>query len=172
MAKNLPALAKLTDMQARYVVAFVENGGDGAAAARAAGYASDRQQSWALQQSPAVQEAIWQVQQREFAGLASNSIKLLRLIIARGIREIEAGQPVRQVFVDAAAKALDRAGHVAKTKLKQEDGEKRLEDMSADELRTYIDKARGRLADEIDGSAVDVTPESGDNAPDGAQRGD
>lgn len=170
MSKNLPALAKLTGAQAAYVVAFVENGGKGGEAARTAGYAEPRQESWRLQQNPEIMRAIFDLQKQEFSKLSGKALSFLSGVLDQGQKRLAAGEKISAVYVDAAKTVLDRAGHVSKNKEKQEDKTPGIGDMTKDELREFIERGQRRLSDEIEATAVDVTPDRGDSAQPGAQR--
>jgi ribosomal protein L29 len=148
-------MGTMTDRQEAFAAAFVANGGNGAAAARAAGYAAEhsRVEAYRLIRSPAVQVAIRAEQQRTVAGrLCSVALGVLEQIMC----DSEAPAGAR---VDAAKTILDRgglgavpAGGGAGAGL----GE--LREVSPEELRRLIDESKARLVTVINSRATAEQP--------------
>lgn len=100
----------LTAQQSEFVKYYVSTGGNGAEAARLAGYSpeSARKIAYQLMDKPHVQQAIREEQQGVISGrLASKSIAVLEAVLD------DPEAPLR-IKVDAAKTILDRAGLVAR----------------------------------------------------------
>lgn len=99
-------MAELTEKQEAFAAYFVAGGGDGKAAARAAGYAERHcaQEAYRLTRNPAVQRLIRQEQQRVIGGrLCSQAIGVLESIM------LDPAAPTG-ARVDACKTILDRGG--------------------------------------------------------------
>lgn len=124
----------LTDRQARFVKAYVRNGGRQEDACIEAGYSevSARQIAYELTRLPHVQEAIKAEQARTIRGeLASLAVKVVREILTDPL--VKPG-----IRAELAIKVLDRAGHVAPKADTGDNKAKSLEDMSIAELEAFI----------------------------------
>lgn len=71
----------LTDKQAAFVAAYVENGCRGAAAAEAAGCAHPRADAWRMMQKPAVRQAIAEAVRTRMSGLAHRATSLIEMYL-------------------------------------------------------------------------------------------
>lgn len=71
----------LTDKQAAFVAAYVENGCRGAAAAEAAGCAHPRVDAWRMMQKPAVRQAIAEAVRTRMSGLAHRATSLIEMYL-------------------------------------------------------------------------------------------
>lgn len=141
-------MRQLTEQQKTFVREYVRNGGCGADAARAAGYAASRpaQQAHDLLALPHVQEAVHREQARLIGGtLASKAIEVVhRILHDEALAATVSGQKVQ---LEAAKSVLDRAGHVApKASEPEMIGDKPITEMSLDELDAFIRQGQAALA--------------------------
>jgi len=134
----------LTDLQAAFVVAFTSDPtgiGNPTAAAKLAGYAqaSARDLGRRLVALPHVQDAIREANQRQISGaLAAKSVALLG-------RVIDDESVSMKVRVDAARTILDRAGFCALPAGPKRFDDKSLAEMTSDELRETMRRARAEM---------------------------
>lgn len=133
-----PSTAGLTDKQAAFVAAYIQNP-DASAAALSAGY-SHREAGYQVLRAPAVQKALSDARARliETEGATLAYLTLVDLM--------KPGQP-GNVRLGAAKYLMDAAGHGAKPDTARE---KSLQEMSADELAATIAKLDQALADRSD----------------------
>lgn len=141
-------MRQLTEQQKTFVREYVRNGGCGADAARAAGYAASRpaQQAHDLLALPHVQEAVHREQARLIGGtLASKAIEVVhRILHDDALAGTVSGQKVQ---LEAAKSVLDRAGHIAPKAWEPEMiGDKPITEMSLDELDAFIRQGQAALA--------------------------
>jgi phage terminase small subunit len=139
---------QLTEQQKTFVREYVRNGGCGADAARAAGYAASRpaQQAHDLLALSHIQEAIHREQARLIGGcLASKAVEVVqRILHDEALAGSVAGQKLQ---LEAAKTVLDRAGHIApKASEPEMIGDKPLAQMSLDELEAFIRQGQAALA--------------------------
>jgi hypothetical protein len=130
----------LTTQQAEFSRQYVLNGGDGTAAAKAAGFSerSAAQRAYELRQKPHVQEAIHREQRRAFTELASISL-------AQAKAMLEDPKTPAGARVELVKTMLDRAGLAALRGGDADDGEgKSLREMSLDELEEIARSLRDR----------------------------
>jgi phage terminase small subunit len=132
----------LTDQQADFAVNFVANGGNGAEAARDAGYAeaNARSAAYKLVRMPHVQDAIRKEQRRQLGGeMATKALSVLKGILD----DDEAPYGAK---VDAARTILDRAGLIApKSRGDGEGDEKEIDQMTMAELEAKIQRWREQI---------------------------
>lgn len=135
---------QLTSKQAEFVREYISNGGNGAAAALAAGYNTGPQEAWRLMQTPAVIAAIRSAREKYIAGpLASKALRCLEQIMGD-----DGASPGARV--QAAKYALDAAGHglaaqLGAARLGLDNQDKALADMSATELEAFIMRTKANL---------------------------
>jgi phage terminase small subunit len=139
---------QLTEQQKTFVREYVGNGGCGADAARAAGYAASRpaQQAHDLLALPHIQEAIHREQSRLIGGnLASKAVEVVhRILHDDALAGSVAGQKLQ---LEAAKTVLDRAGHIApKASEPEMIGDKPITEMSLEELEAFIREGQAALA--------------------------
>jgi phage terminase small subunit len=139
---------RLTAQQTAFVREYVRNGGNGAAAARAAGYSevSAAKYAYQLLELPHVQAGIRAEREREIGSLATVSLG-----VVRGILEDKGNATLgdKKLRLDAAKVALAAAGHVApKAPDAPEAGEKNYEAMSTAELEEFVRTVKERIASE------------------------
>ncbi len=152
-------MRELTRKQERFVTNFVTNGGNGADAARKAGFSARtaREHAYALLHIPHVRAAIRAEQERVLrCNLATRALGVLEAIMPDEIAPAGAR-------VDAAKTLLDRAGlpalpHNAARDVIEFDG-RALVEMTADELQQVILKSRAMQAKLAAGETIDVGPE-------------
>lgn len=131
-----------TELQQRFAVEYVTNGGNATSAAKAAGYSAKTagQMGFKLLGNLHVQEAIRAEQRRMLDGdMATKALGVLKSILEN--EEAPAG-----ARVDAAKTILDRAGIVAH-KVVQEEEKVPLTQMSLDALRRSIAVGEARMAE-------------------------
>ena len=132
----------LTQQQADFAVNFVANGGNGAEAARDAGYAEAhaRVSAYRLVRLPHVQDAIRAEQRRQLNGdMATKALSVLKGIL----EDDEAPYGAR---VDAAKTILDRAGIIApKSRGEGEGDSKEIDEMTMAELEAKIQRWREQI---------------------------
>lgn len=152
---------ELTDQQRAFVREYVANDGNGAEAARTAGYTSKyaRQMANSLLQIPHVLAALHIERERRIGRIATVALGVLEGVL------LDDDAPIAQK-VKAAGMALDRAGHTPpKRGDAPREGEKRPEQMNKAELEAFIRRATRQLREEtaqvldlqaeaIDGDAV------------------
>lgn len=135
----------LTEKQEAFAAYFVAAGGDGKAAARAAGYAERHcaQEAYRLTRNPAVQAMIRKEQQRVIGGrLCSQALGVLESIM------LDTSAPAG-ARVDAAKTLLDRGGLPAiPANLIIQDAANgdRLADMSLEDMQAFVTEGRARIA--------------------------
>lgn len=140
-------MRQLTGQQKVFVREYVRNGGSGADAARAAGYAASRpaQQAHDLLELAHIQEAIHREQSRLIGGtLASKAVEVVhRILHDDALAGSVAGQKLQ---LEAAKTVLDRAGHIA-PKASEPDmiGDKPLNEMTVEELEAFIRQGQAAL---------------------------
>lgn len=123
---------------------FVANGGNGAEAARSAGYAENscRQEAYRLIRKPDVQKMIRQEQRRVLGGqLATSALATLGQIM------LDPTAPAG-ARVDAAKTILDRAGipAIPAAQLARDAGDGDLEQLNEDDLRSFVAEGQKLLA--------------------------
>lgn len=131
-----------TELQSRFVVEFVSNGGNATAAAKMAGYSmrTAGKMGSKLLGNLHVQEAIRAEQRRMLDGdMATKALGVLKSIMEN--EEAPAG-----ARVDAAKTILDRAGVVA-PRVTQDEERVPLTQMSLDALRRSIAVGEARMAE-------------------------
>jgi phage terminase small subunit len=136
-------MAETTQQQKEYAVQFVLTGGNGAEAARRAGFAPDTaaQAAYRLSRLPHVQSAIRNEQERILKGqLATKALGVLEKIM-----DDDSAPPGARV--DAAKTVLDRAGLPALRQVEVQVGDKPLSEMSAKELEDFLTAAREKVRD-------------------------
>ncbi len=137
----LPATDRrqLTERQAAFVRSYVENGGNGAAAARDAGYSehSAKQIGTQMLSLPWVQRAIEVARGRCLAELEVKSLRVLRGILDE-TNPLSIGQQLKAAEIVLKIRAGDRALD------KKAEQSKALNEMSNDELQDVI--RRGQAA--------------------------
>jgi len=142
-----------TELQGRFVVAYVANGGNATNAAKAAGYSlrTAGKAGSKLVRNPHVQDAIRQEQRRLLhSDLATKALGVLKSIMEN--EEAPAG-----ARVDAAKTVLDRAGLMAPRAVVGGDDNVPLTQMSVSELRKVIASGESevlRLQAELDALAI------------------
>jgi len=145
-------MRELTDRQQLFVVAFVANGGNAAAAAATAGYsvASAREQGWRLVHKPHVLAAVQDAQRKTIRSLGTEAIEMLV-----GLMRTSQSDRVR---LAAAGSILDRAGLTAKAAEAENETQrdKPISEMSADELSALISQNRATVA-ALEAKMVDIT---------------
>lgn len=130
------SLRALTPQQHDFVKYYVATGGNGAEAARKAGYSeqSARQIASTLLDKPHVAEAVRREQRRALARIANKAIVTLE-----GFLDDKAAPAGARI--DAAKTVLDRVGITGKVAEAEEAlSGKRLSEMSIEELEQYIAK--------------------------------
>lgn len=160
--RSVPAVAgegrALTEMQAAFVVAFTADPagiGNPTAAAKLAGYAETAAKDLGrrLVALPHVQDAIRAANQQQISGqMATKAIALLG-------RVIEDETVSMKVRVDAARSILDRAGYSALPGIAKRPNDKQLAEMTAEELRETMRRARAEMDGAprvLDGAAVPI----------------
>lgn len=157
----------LTSMQRLFVVAFVANGGNGRAAAKAAGYADPDAAQYNLVRSAHVAAAIADARQRKISELATAGLDLLEQVI-RGT--LDGVKPKERL--EASKFVINLAGHVApKAADGDTDDDKPLEEMTIQELEDFVrrgeEAAKRAKQPIIDGAARELV--APDTAPDGAE---
>ena len=131
---------QLTDKQLIFVRTLIETGSREQASI-AAGYtgADNSTLAYRALSSPAVNTAVLVETRRRFAALAPVALEVLRKIMC----DDTAPKGVR---VDAAKAVLDRAGLVAPRHGDQQGPTKALNEMTREELKSFIDASEGELA--------------------------
>jgi hypothetical protein len=135
----------LTEKQEAFAAYFVAGGGDGKAAAKAAGYAERHcaQEAYRLARNPAVQRLIRNEQQRVIGGrLCSQALGVLESIM------LDPSAPAG-ARVDACKTILDRGGlpAIPANLIVQDAADKRaLSEMSLEDVQAFIVEGRARLA--------------------------
>jgi phage terminase small subunit len=142
----------LTPKQRAFVVALVRNGTTPTAAAREAGYNNPKVSSFDVLRLPHVAAAIRMERQRYISGeLANIATGTLRHILT----DSEAPASAR---VQAARTVLEMSGDIGKAK-RQDDEDRPLSEMTAEELARMIDKwteEKAALATTIDAQDVEI----------------
>ena len=140
--------SEFTDRQDQFVYNLVRLGNNPAQSARLAGYKDPKQSSFNLVNSPKMIARIRQerhkIYQSDLAPLAVQTLKDV-------MRDTEAPASAR---VSAARSCLELAGDLGKHSQANARSDKRLADMSVDELASVIDKLDGEKVK----LAKDVTP--------------
>lgn len=149
-ADNLPALthdsggritgrSKLTTQQRAFVNEYIVNGGDGTKAAEKAGYSFPQSSQWSLKQLPHIQQAIHESRERELSELATLGLKVVREIL------LDKGAPygVRANL----AKSMIEGKHGVRVQELDKLAEKRIDEMSLEELVEHGRKLDKLLAD-------------------------
>ncbi|WP_137390842.1 hypothetical protein [Rhodoligotrophos defluvii] len=151
---TLPSVDGLTEKQLTYA-REVAHGVPPAAAAAKAGYADPARSAWILTRHPAVQSAIYEaVRARLAAEIGPYSIQLMYDLARADPKGPFKGAGSR-LRLEAAKALADRAGFIAPRGREsgQPLGEKRLDELSSDELREAI----GRLEQELGNRAKTIT---------------
>lgn len=142
----------LTPKQRAFVVALVRNGTTPTAAAREAGYNNPKVSSFDVLRLPHVAAAIRLERNRYISGeLANIATGTLRSILT----DSEAPASAR---VQAARTVLEMSGDIGKAK-RQDDEDRPLSEMTAEELARMIDKwteEKAALATTIDAQDVEI----------------
>ena len=142
----------LTHKQRMFVLALVKSGANPTAAAREAGYSDAKVSSYQLLRLPHVAAAIRMERQRYISGeLANIATGTLRHILT----DSEAPASAR---VQAARTVLEMSGDIGKAK-RQDDEDRPLSEMTAEELARMIDKwteEKAALATTIDAQDVEI----------------
>lgn len=142
----------LTPKQRAFVVALVRNGTTPTAAAREAGYNNPKVSSFDVLRLPHVAAAIRLERSRYISGeLANIATGTLRHILT----DSEAPASAR---VQAARTVLEMSGDIGKAK-RQDDDDRPLSEMTAEELARMIDKwteEKAALATTIDAQDVEI----------------
>lgn len=136
------ASGALTPMQAKFVRVYCTNGGQGVAAALAAGY-SERSVdgiAYHLSKLPHIRAAIHErLESKLNNGLAALAFKTL-------CDMLEAQDTPKAVKAKVAIWALEKAGHMAPKSNATPSG-KPLNEMSIDELRSFVESGQKALSD-------------------------
>ncbi len=139
-------MSQLNEQQAAFVREYVSNGGNGAAAARDAGYSevSAGKYAYQLLEKPHVQDAIHREQRRVLSGpLASMALRVLK-----GFLDDE--NAPYGVRADAAKAVLDRGGlGPVKAEPDKADESSDLEDLSIAQLEQLVKRNR-EILDRLD----------------------
>lgn len=150
---------QLTEKQRLFVRCYVRNGGNAMAAARQAGYGGEgsaRARSWELLQKPHILAAVRAERERYIASdLANLAAGTMRAIL-------EDENAPRAVQFQAAKWCLERAGHKTDELEDLLNGRKSLNDMTIEELQTFIN-AGGAALEKLQhdrARVIDITPES------------
>lgn len=136
-------MAHLTQQQRDFAAQMVLTGGNGAEAARRAGFATDSapQAAYRLMRLPHIQATVRTEQERILKGhLASKALYVLEKIMDD--ENAPAG-----ARVDAAKTVLDRAGLPALRQTEITVLEKPMGEMSAQELESFLNAAREKVRD-------------------------
>jgi hypothetical protein len=157
------ATDNLTDKQSAFVRAYVRNGGNAEAAARAAGY-GDRARGYDALRNPKVIDAVRRERQRyidgELASIAAGTMKALM---------VDESTPAATKY-QAAKWCLEQAGHNSQQIQGLIADDRPMQEWTLDQLQAFISAGAAVLADVADKRrAIDVTPVSADNAQDNAQ---
>jgi phage terminase small subunit len=143
-----------TDLQQRFVVEYVTNGGNATSAAKVAGYSvkTAGQMGFKLMGNPHVQDAIRAEQRRLLNGdMATKALGVLRSIMEN--EDAPAG-----ARVDAAKTVLDRAGLVAVRTGHDDSPDVPVTQMPVEQLRKIIALGENRISQlqaEIDALAIE-----------------
>lgn len=143
-----------TELQHRFAVEFVTNGGNATSAAKVAGYSAKTagQMGFKLLGNPHVQDAIRAEQRRLLHGdLATKALGVLKSIMEN--EEAPAG-----ARVDAAKTVLDRAGLVAVRTAQEDQADTPLAQMPVEQLRKIIAAGEDRISQlqaELDAMAIE-----------------
>ncbi len=139
--------SQLTDMQRLFVEQLVENTLNPTAAARAAGYGDPRGSAYYLMRQPHIAAAIREQRARLIGGDLAN----IALGTLRGVM-VDSDAPAA-ARVSAARTVLEMSGELRKDAA-NDDGGKKLHEMTLDELSAVIDKWESQRA----AAAKDITP--------------
>jgi len=139
-------------MQRMFVTAIVRNGVNPTKAAEMAGYSTPRTAGFDVMRLPHVQAAVRLERQRYISGeLANIATGTLREILV----DTEAPASAR---VQAARTVLEMSGDIGKSK-RDDDEDRPLSELSADELTRMIDKwteEKAALAKPIDAEVIEM----------------
>jgi hypothetical protein len=142
----------LTPMQRLFVKAIVRNGVTPTKAAEMAGYSAPRTAGYDVMQLPHVLAAVRLERQRYISGeLANVATGTLREIL------VDATAPA-SARVQAARTVLEMSGDIGKSK-RDDDEDRPLSELSADELTRMIDKwteEKAALAKPIDAEVIEM----------------
>jgi phage terminase small subunit len=140
---DLPADIQLSEKQAAFVQAFVDQGsGDYIAAAKAAGYTPSvaKTSHYRVTRSPQLLAAIHLEVSRRLQEGAPIALKVLTDLAG-------SAKTPEKIRLDAAKAILDRAGHIApRARSLGDAGEKTLGEMSLDELKATQERLNSELA--------------------------
>jgi hypothetical protein len=143
---------ELTPMQRLFISTLVKNGCTPTQAARDAGYADAKTSAHGLLRLPHVSAAIRMERQRYISGeLANVATGTLREIL------VDATAPA-SARVQAARTVLEMSGDIGKSK-RDDDEDRPLSELSADELTRMIDKwteEKAALAKPIDAEVIEM----------------
>jgi len=150
-------MAQLSEQQREFAIAYVANGGNGTAAAVAAGYSehSARSAAYKLTRLPQVETAIRAEQRRVLGGrLANKALAVLEAILSDENAPFGAR-------VDAAKTLLDRGGVVAPKPGDEKDlADKPISRMTEGELIELIQRLEAERAPEQGAESVTDPEES------------
>jgi len=156
----------LTEMQRYYVAEFVANGGNGSAAATAAGYSAPGQEAYRLNRLPHIQAAI-RAEQLRLIGTEGLAVGVRTLLQVAGDLGAPAGARVQ-----AAGKLVDRAlGAVTALAPDKDQAGKPLTAQALAELRQGLAGDAAKLAELLGQAAgqaaavVDLAPVAPEVAP-------
>lgn len=163
MGASLPARAidQLTEKQAKFVK-LVTEGVPRGRAAELAGYSAPDQDAWRLVRTPSVIAALHEERER----IIKTEVGSLGL--ARLIEGLQPGAMARKDQLGYIRTALQMAGHLEKASENKDLSKKDPHQMSAEELRQFIDMGRKSL-EVLDSRAKDITPGPADSARDDAR---
>lgn len=139
MRYAVPAISDLNERQGVFVRSFIEHG-DARKAAEEAGYTGTtvRNAHTQLLNTPRIAIAIAVAARDRLARAVPMALNTLEHLVQHAVSE--------RVKVDAAKAILDRAGLVAPRAPEAGEPDKPLNEKSAEELRSLIDKWEGELA--------------------------
>lgn len=162
--EEIPGYAALglTEKQGQFVRYFTLNGGNATEAARLAGYANPGPTGFALKNLPHVASAIARQIRRE---IETDGYRLAWGVIKQALERDDVRFETR---AKAAFKVVDLVH--ARQDRQREEGDKRPEDMSADELRSVLESSQKALGAILDGAkpvgaGKGEPPVAGDGAP-------
>ena len=163
---KLAGSKELTDMQLTFLESYCRNGGNGLAAAEAAGYSQPGRAAYDLLRKPHVEKAIRERQRRELNSLANLALGVWRTVLTRPPESAAD----RKLQAEVAGRVLDRAG-LAPYRAEEAASQpgKDLSDLSIEELTSIIDRELARKAGDhakvIDGQVVEVQDSAHPKAP-------
>lgn len=146
-------VTELTDQQSKFVVCYVANGGNGAEAAREAGYAenSSRQAAYKLLRIRHVQDAINKEMRREITSMTALGLGKLKAVLNHPDTKAT-------VILDATIKLADRAGLAPKSDADSASDSKPISELSLAELNALIAQHEANMG--AGGEVTDAPDES------------